>query len=108
MSLVSFYLQIFQSQRFRIACFVILGYIAISTIIMQFLTIFSCIPVQSFWNRDVKGQCLNVNAIGYANSVNAILQDVVILFLPIPSLLKLQMGRRRKVAVGFMLAIGVL
>lgn len=107
-SLVIFYLQIFEQRRFRHVCFGVLSYIAVSTIIIQFLTIFSCKPIRSFWNRDIKGTCLNINAIAYANSANAILQDLIILILPMPSLFKLKMKIWRKVAVGLMFAVGTL
>ena len=85
-----------------------LAYIVLSTCIIQCLTIFACIPVQSFWDRNIKGKCLDVGAIGFANSANAILQDLIILVMPMPSLFKLQMKRWRKIAVAFMFAVGAL
>ncbi|XPS77123.1 hypothetical protein M3J09_009157 [Ascochyta lentis] len=105
-SLIAFYLQVFRDRRFRISCYVVLGYIVLSTLIIQFLTVFACTPIQSFWDRDIKGKCLDVGAIGFANSANAILQDSIILILPMPSLSKLQMKSWRKVAVAFMFAVG--
>lgn len=106
--MVAFYLQVFHDRRFRIVCWVVLGYIVLSTCIIQFLTIFACTPIQSFWDRDIKGKCLDVGAIGFANSANAILQDLIILIMPMPSLFKLQMKRWRKIAVAFMFAVGAL
>ncbi|KAH7067230.1 hypothetical protein BKA63DRAFT_570543 [Paraphoma chrysanthemicola] len=105
-SLIFLYLQIFQGRRFRIVCYTVLGYIGLSALIIQFLTIFSCIPIQSFWNRDIKGKCLNVTAIGYANSANAILQDLIILLLPMPNLFRLKMKKWRKIVVAVMFAVG--
>ncbi len=107
-SLIAFYLQVFQDHRFRIVCWIVLGCIILSLGIIQFLTIFSCTPVQSFWDRDIKGSCLDVGAVGFANSANSILQDLIILIMPMPSLYKLQMKRWRKIAVGFMFAVGAL
>lgn len=107
-SLVAFYLQVFHERRFRIVCWIVIGFITLSTVIIQFLTIFCCTPVHSFWDRDIKGKCLNVGAIGFANSALAITQDLIIIILPMHSLLKLQMKRWRKIAVGFMFAVGAL
>lgn len=107
-SLIAFYLQVFLDRRFRITCWIVLGYIILSSLIIQFLTIFSCSPIQSFWDRDIKGTCLDVGAIGFANSANAILQDIIILVMPMPSLYKLQMKRWRKAAVALMFAVGAL
>ncbi|OSS45096.1 hypothetical protein B5807_09398 [Epicoccum nigrum] len=105
-SLIAFYLQIFQERRFRIVCWAVLGFIAVSTIIIQFLTIFACTPVQSFWDRDIKGKCLDVGAIGFANSALAITQDLIILIMPMPSLFRLQLKFWRKIAVALMFAVG--
>ncbi|UPX18617.1 uncharacterized protein EKO05_0008911 [Ascochyta rabiei] len=107
-SLIAFYLQVFLDRRFRVFCYVFLGYIVISTLVIQFLTIFACTPVQSFWDRDIKGKCLDVGAIGFANSANAILQDLIILVMPMPSLFRLHMNNWRKLAVTFMFAVGAL
>ncbi|KAJ4410796.1 hypothetical protein N0V91_001724 [Didymella pomorum] len=105
-SLVVFYLQVFEDRRFRIVCWAVIGFITLSTIIIQFLTIFACTPIQSFWDRDIKGKCLDVGAIGFANSALAITQDLIILIMPMPGLWGLQMKRWRKIAVAFMFAVG--
>lgn len=105
-SLILFYLEIFNTSRFRITAFIILGYIAISSLVICLLTIFSCTPVRAFWNRDVKGKCLNVQALAYANSASAIIQDIILLILPLVFIRNLQMKRYKKVAVGFMFSIG--
>jgi hypothetical protein len=107
-SLLVFYLEVFQGPKFRIICYIVLGYTVLSTIVIQFLTIFSCTPIQSFWNRDIKGVCLDIGAIGFANSANAILQDLIILILPMPSVLELTLKRWRKAAVTLMFAVGAL
>ena len=107
-SLIAFYLQIFQERRFRIFCWAVIGFIAVCTIIIQFLTIFPCTPVQSFWDRDIKGKCLDVGAIGFVNSALAIAQDLIILVMPMPSLFRLQLNFWRKIAVALMFAVGTL
>ncbi|RAR04855.1 cytidine and deoxycytidylate deaminase zinc-binding region [Stemphylium lycopersici] len=80
--------------------------IIISSLVIFLLTIFICSPIQSFWNRDVKGKCLDLQGIAYANSASAIAQDVILLVLPLCFVRNLQMKRYRKVAVGSMFAIG--
>jgi hypothetical protein len=107
-SLIMFYLQIFVERKFRIACYIILAYIAISTLAIFLATIFSCLPVKAFWNRDINGRCLDINALAYANSGSAIAQDIIILILPLSVIRKLQMKRYRKIAVGLMFSVGTL
>lgn len=101
-----FYLEIFNTQHFRISAYIVLGYITTSTVVIMMLTIFSCSPVEAFWNRDIKGKCLDVQALAYANSASAIIQDVILLILPLVSIWKLQMKRNKKIAVGVMFGIG--
>ncbi|KNG46807.1 cytidine and deoxycytidylate deaminase zinc-binding region [Stemphylium lycopersici] len=105
-SLVLFYLDIFKTPRFQIVAYVTLASIIISSLVIFLLTIFICSPIQSFWNRDVKGKCLDLQGIAYANSASAIAQDVILLVLPLCFVRNLQMKRYRKVAVGSMFAIG--
>lgn len=105
-SLLVFYLEIFKSRQFRLSAYVVLIYIVVSSLVIFFLTIFSCTPISGFWNRDVKAKCLNVQGLAYVHSASAILQDIILLILPMVFIRHLQMKRYRKVAVGLMFAIG--
>ncbi|KAF2024235.1 hypothetical protein EK21DRAFT_79147 [Setomelanomma holmii] len=105
-SLVLFYLDIFHMRHFQITAYIILTYIVVNSVIIFFLTIFSCNPVSSFWNRDIKGKCMDVQALAYANSASAIIQDLILLVLPLAFIRKLQMKLYRKVAVCLMFTIG--
>lgn len=108
-SLILSYLQIFPTPRARAGGFVLLGLVVTNTMILVFVTIFNCIPVEAFWDYDIKEKkCLDINAIAYANSGSAIAQDVLLLIFPILCIWKLQMKTDRKVAVGCMFAIGTL
>lgn len=80
--------------------------ILISTAIISVLTIFQCQPISYFWNRDIRGTCIDVNALAYANSGASMGQDVLIVCLPIPIVVKLQMSLQKKVGVAIMFALG--
>jgi hypothetical protein len=108
LSLLVFYVRIFPYSWFRWASFATIALIGVSTTIISFMTIFSCHPVPYFWDRDLRGTCLNVNALAYANSGMSIAQDLIIVLLPIPVLSKLNMGVKKKIGVGLMFAIGSL
>ncbi|PVH86400.1 hypothetical protein DL98DRAFT_567785 [Cadophora sp. DSE1049] len=106
-SVLLLYLRIFPHRSFRIATSATIGMIALSTTIIFFMTVFSCHPVAFFWNRDIRsGTCMDVNALAYANSAMSIIQDLLIVILPLPMLVKLNMGRKKKIGVGFMFAVG--
>ncbi|KAJ4357033.1 hypothetical protein N0V95_002839 [Ascochyta clinopodiicola] len=105
-SLVLFYLEIFKTRRFQIVAYIFIGFIIASSFAIFCVAIFACNPIHSFWDRDVKGKCINIQAGAYANSASAIIQDVILLILPLIFVNNLQMKRSRKVAVGFMFCIG--
>jgi hypothetical protein len=108
LSLLVFYVRIFPYSWFRWASFATIALIGVSTTIISFMTIFSCHPVPYFWDRDLRGTCLNVNALAYTNSGMSIAQDLIIVLLPIPVLSKLNMDVKKKIGVGLMFAIGSL
>ena len=107
-SIVTMYLRIFWAYRpFYIACYAVLTFILLSSSIITILTIFSCQPVQYFWDRDIAGgSCLDITALAYANSGLAVLHDLIIIILPIFMLWNLQMSRKKKVFIGVMFALG--
>ncbi|KAH6668361.1 hypothetical protein B0J14DRAFT_452413, partial [Halenospora varia] len=106
-SVLLLYLRIFPHRSFRTATSATIGMIALSTTIIFFMTVFSCHPVAFFWNRDIRGgTCMDVNKLAYANSAMSIIQDLLIVILPLPVLVKLNMGRKKKIGVGFMFAVG--
>jgi hypothetical protein len=108
-SVLLLYLRIFPHESFRCAASATIGMIALSTVIIFFMTIFSCHPVAFFWNRDIRGgTCININKLAYANSAMSIIQDLLIVALPLPVLVKLNMGRKKKIGVGFMFTVGSL
>lgn len=107
LSLVVFYLRIFTVPKFRIAAYTLIGFLIIGQFAIGFLTIFSCHPIELFWNRDIHtGGCLDINQLAYANSALAIIQDLVILALPVAMLPGLQMNRNKKISVAMVFLLG--
>ncbi|KAL2067592.1 hypothetical protein VTL71DRAFT_2017 [Oculimacula yallundae] len=106
-SILAFYLRIFQLQTpFRIAVYATIIFVAIGTSAISFLTIFQCQPVASFWDTDLNGKCLDINALAYANSGLSIVQDFLIIILPIRVVWQLNLDRKKKWSVAFMFALG--
>lgn len=108
LSILSFYLRIFRHQDwFRAGVYAAIFIMIVGTSIISLLTIFQCHPVQYFWNKNIKsGICLDQNALAYANSGLSIAQDLLIIALPIPVVLKMNMDNRKKIGVAFMFAVG--
>lgn len=107
-SLVLLYLDIFPTSKARLVAYILLTWITVNSLINFFVTLFNCRPVNAFWDRDVKGKCIDINAFGYAASATAIAQDIALLIYPLVCIRQLQMQRHRKIAVGVMFSIGTL
>ena len=72
LSILFFYLRIFKYRYwFCVQVWATIAMVCVSTAIILVMTIFSCHPIDYFWDRDIKGgTCLDVNALAYANSAS--------------------------------------
>lgn len=67
---------------------------------LVFAIIFSCRPVAFFWDKTIKGgSCINENNLAYGITATNIVTDFVVLLLPIPWLLKLQLPMAKKIGI---------
>lgn len=89
-----------------------MAWVAISSALFILLQIFQCMPVDAIW-RSWKGdypgsyRCLDVNSLVYAAAGCSIAQDVTILVLPLPLILRLNTTWRRKAAIVVMFSLGI-
>ncbi|KAH8657932.1 hypothetical protein BX600DRAFT_514469 [Xylariales sp. PMI_506] len=73
-----------------------------------FLMVFTCVPIQANWDTSVVGKCNPLGAYdqGVMTSSLNILSDVVVLLLPIPVVLKLQMSKAQKYVLVGLFSLG--
>jgi hypothetical protein len=69
------------------------------------LFIFICVPVQKLWYPQLPGTCINQVGTWISNAASTIFTDLVILFMPIPEIWKLQLRKTEK--IGLTLAFGL-
>ncbi|KFY29736.1 hypothetical protein V494_08502 [Pseudogymnoascus sp. VKM F-4513 (FW-928)] len=99
LSFLFLYLDIFPQRKFRIICWALIVHISAGIIALSFTTIFQCTPVKYSWDKTVPGSCINIKAFWYGQSGWNTLMDVIVLVLPIPVIVKLQMNRRAKLGL---------
>lgn len=71
----------------------------------------ACKPVSFFWTQfsgTTTGKCININQFFLALGILNMLNDFIILALPFPRIIKLQMTLRKKVAICGIMAVGIL
>ncbi|UPX14995.1 uncharacterized protein EKO05_0005463 [Ascochyta rabiei] len=73
-----------------------------------FLVVFQCWPIRSIWDKTViDAKCLPVSAvIGFTGAALSIVEDIIILLLPLPLIWKLQMSTRKKIGVILLISVG--
>ncbi|KAI4178209.1 MAG: hypothetical protein LQ346_007522 [Caloplaca aetnensis] len=70
------------------------------------ILLLQCRPVHKSWNPDVEGTCFPDGPTFYGLAAVTIVFDVVIIPLPIPALLKLQISKAKKWVLFFVIALG--
>lgn len=74
-------------------------FLILFTIVTISLCIFQCTPIAKFWDSDLEGKCVDIQAGAHSAAALAITSDFVTVLLPLPVIRKLNMSWRRKVGV---------
>ncbi|KAL8851457.1 MAG: hypothetical protein Q9221_003636 [Calogaya cf. arnoldii] len=99
-SILLFYLRLNPSKGFRYSTFAVMA-ITFSWMISAILAqILQCSPVPKLWNPTIPGTCINPNPLYLSNSIINTLIDFLVLLLPIPMIVRLQVNTRTKLVLG--------
>ncbi|KAB8232066.1 putative integral membrane protein (Pth11) [Aspergillus alliaceus] len=80
--------------------------VVINQVLFTFLFIFPCTPIAKQWDHEVVGTCINTLKSYYGLAGTSLGYDLLIIALPLPVLWNLQLGRRQKIALCCVFAIG--
>ncbi|KAG7050893.1 Pth11-like integral membrane protein [Colletotrichum scovillei] len=112
-SILLFYQRIFllstaSSQSFKFS--LVAGYVlSVAYPIIIWATMANaCRPLSFYWNQFVgeQGKCININTFYLALAIINMVNDVIVLLIPIPQILNLQMSGRKKAAVCSIMLLG--
>ena len=90
--------------RFLAALIIVMAWSIASLLI----AIFSCVPVQSFWDQSVTGRCVPEHPWWEINSAGNVITDFAVFCLPLPTLWKLHLPRGQKIALLGLFSLGFL
>lgn len=109
-SMLCFYLRLAPHPNFRILCYFSAAYIISSSSIVTFINIFGCSPISGGWDREPSfhSTCITNSMFYYYAAINNIVADILLLSMPIPMLVRLQLRTRVKIAVVAMFLTGLL
>ncbi|KAK8120829.1 hypothetical protein PG999_004949 [Apiospora kogelbergensis] len=103
--LLQYYRLVYLIDEYKIPYMAIMALSVLWALISIFLITFSCAPVAAFWDKTIPNFTCNFST-GLVASVGNIITDFVILLLPIPVVLQLNMGTTQKLACLGIFAVG--
>lgn len=108
-SIMATYFRIFSSKgALRKVVIVIAVIVLCFWICSIFAIIFTCVPVQASWDYTIKGKCYPLVNFFYVSSAFNIATDLVLCFLPIPTLWALNMSTAQRVVLCALFSGGTL
>ena len=97
------------SRPFRTALYISAGVIVCWYLAVLFATIFQCVPVAAFWDRNIKNKtCVNLSLFSTDAGITNLLTDVMILCLPMPMVWTLHTNKTQKVTLTGIFLLGFL
>ena len=107
-SLLLLYFRVFPRPWFKTATQIVIAFMVSHGVAFMIVIIFQCSPISSIWDRAIQGKCVNLTAVGYAGAALSIVEDLVILVLPISELHTLNFGMRKRISLMIMFSVGSL
>lgn len=110
-SVLLFYARVFPGESFRKWVYAVMVVSLCYGFAYIIVVAFQCLPVSYSWTRwdgEHNGTCIDINTATWPASVFNISIDLVIIILPIPRLIKLNLSRRKKIQVIAMFCVGLL
>lgn len=105
-----FYMRLAPQPTFRRVCLAIIGYIVASSTVVTLLNSFSCTPIRGGWDHspELGAKCIDASRFYYFYCSMSTITDILLMALPIPILLRLQLRRKVKYGLVAMFATGIL
>ncbi|KAH8892476.1 hypothetical protein GQ53DRAFT_604126, partial [Thozetella sp. PMI_491] len=104
-SLLLQYYRIFSHHMRRITL-IAMGIIGMWCTALVLTSIFSCTPIEGFWNKDIEARCIPQIPQWYINAAGNIATDLFIFALPIPVLWKLKLPLSQRLSLVGVFGIG--
>ncbi|ORY11358.1 hypothetical protein BCR34DRAFT_624866 [Clohesyomyces aquaticus] len=105
-SILVLYNNIFKVRKFQLCIYAMLAFVICWTISFFFSHLFTCYPITVFIEPFYGNKCVQTVPMFFALLYTDVIADVVILVLPIPMVLSVQLPMKKKLAVIGMLALG--
>ncbi|KAK0128493.1 hypothetical protein ONS95_000465 [Cadophora gregata] len=110
LSLLLFFLRIFPDKRLRQATWISGLFVFLSNFSILMALAFQCVPLRAYWTnwmyKVAPVQCINGFATLEAAAVFSIIQSVMILLIPVPTVWNLKLAWKKKANLMIMFSVG--
>ncbi|KAK2053118.1 hypothetical protein LY76DRAFT_494502, partial [Colletotrichum caudatum] len=106
LSIVALFGRLFPGHRFQILNKLVMAFLICHGLVFFLVITFQCTPIAGVWDPTIAQKCIDIQNVALASAILSIIEDLFILGMPIQPLRKLQLGKRKKLAVCFMLSLG--
>ncbi|ETS88252.1 hypothetical protein PFICI_02080 [Pestalotiopsis fici W106-1] len=109
-SILCLYIRVFAVYRFRLLCYILIGFTLAFGISCWVSTGFNCVPITFMWqgwDGQHSGTCMDTSKQAFALAGVNMGLDILVFLLPIPQLWALQMSLKRKLGVILMFTVGL-
>ncbi|OAG13086.1 uncharacterized protein CC84DRAFT_1227981 [Paraphaeosphaeria sporulosa] len=100
------YHRVFPVAGFRKVLYVMMGISGLWTISYLIVGIFQCNPVARVYDRTIPGTCINFAWHRWTNAISNLVTDLIIFFLPLPLIMKLNMSLGNRIGLIILFSIG--
>ncbi|EWZ79704.1 hypothetical protein FOWG_16217 [Fusarium oxysporum f. sp. lycopersici MN25] len=102
------YYRAFAINKMRTVLLVAIIFVSAWSISQILLSIFICTPIAAFWDRAIEGKCIPRNPAWYITAAGNIATDIMIIVLPFPVVIKLNLARRQRFVLLGVFCVGFL
>ncbi|KAK2027147.1 hypothetical protein LX32DRAFT_621229 [Colletotrichum zoysiae] len=106
LSIVALFGRLFPDHRFQILNKSVMAFLICHGLVFFLVIMFQCTPISGVWNPTTDQKCVDIQNVALASAILGIIEDFFILGMPIQQLRNLQLGKKKKLAVCFMLSLG--
>ncbi|KAI1029381.1 hypothetical protein LB504_010617 [Fusarium proliferatum] len=102
------YYRAFAINKMKTVLLVAMVFVSAWSISQIFLNIFICTPIAAFWDRTIEGRCIPRNPTWYITAAGNIATDIMIIVIPFPVVIKLNLARRQRFVLLGVFCVGFL
>lgn len=104
-SILLFYIRVFPQQFIKVTSWILIMGTVVHGTVFIFLVAFRCDPIHATWTIVPTAKCLSFEVISIVGAVSSLVEDLVILALPLPILVRLNMRLPQRIVLVMLFSV---